>query len=127
MRLLLSGLALFFTLLLPAGAGVSVSLQEDADPFLRKDPALFDIVHKCFEIEYVGWAPNNGQSFTNSTGGPHVLPYGFRAKPKGQDGPYTVLVLIEQNPVGDGVHLTVTPLNKVDPALSPGLNPPSGN
>ena len=131
MRSLLPGLALLFALACafpaPARAGVSVSLQEDGFPFLKKDPALLDFVQKCFEIENVGWAPNNGQSFTNSTGGPRILPYGFRAKPKGQDGPYTVLVLIEQNAVGDGGHLTRTPLNKVDPSLSPGLNTSTGN
>lgn len=127
MRLLLPGLALLFALVLPVQAGVSVSLQEDAFPFLKKDPSLLEFIQKSLEIENVGWAPNNGQSFTNSTGGARVLPYGFRAKPKGQSGPYTILVLLQQNDAGNGVQLIVVPLDKAPASITPGLSGTSGN
>jgi hypothetical protein len=112
-RLLLPGLALLFAVQPLAHAGVSVSFQEDACPFLKNDPGLLDLLQKTMDIEAVGWSPNNGRSFTHLAGD-RTLPYGFRAKPKGQSGAYTVLVLIQQNESGDGVQLTIVPVNKAD-------------
>jgi hypothetical protein len=111
MRLLLPGLALLLCTLLPARAGVSVSLQEDAFPFLKKSPALVEFIQKTLDVEDVGWAQNMGRSFINPTGD-RLLPYGFRAKPKGQSGAYTLLLLIEQNEGGEGVQITLVPVNK---------------
>ena len=94
-----------------ASAGSSVGFIEDATPFLKDDPALLELINKTLDIEDIGWAREGGRTF-NKPEGERVLPYGFRAKPKGQAGPYTVLVLIEQNASGKGVILTIVPLDR---------------
>ena len=95
-----------------AGTGSSVGFLEDATPFLKQNPALLEFINKTLDIEDIGWAREGGRTF-NKPEGDRILPYGFRAKPKGQPGPYTVLVLIEQNEdPTKGVILTVVPLDR---------------
>ncbi|MDE1171857.1 MAG: hypothetical protein PW734_11745 [Verrucomicrobium sp.] len=89
--------------------GGSVGFQEDAVPQLKKAPGLLDFVRKTLEVEDVGWAVNGGRTFTNRQGVP-VLPYGFRAKPKGQHGAYTVLLVIEEDAAHHSVILNIAPV-----------------
>ncbi len=109
--------------LLPARAGVSVSLQEDAFPLLKNSPALVEFIKKTLDVEDVGWAQNMGRSFINPTGD-RVLPYGFRAKPLGQAGAYTLLLLIEQNEGDEGVQITLVPVNKSSDGAPASANAP---
>ena len=105
-------LGLLLSVALPQSAraaGTSVAFLEDAEPFFKNDPALLDYIHKTLDYEPIGWSKDPSRSFNNPVG-ERVLPYGFRAKPKGVPGNYTVLLLIEQNSAGDGVILTITPL-----------------
>ncbi len=96
-----------------ARAGSSVGFIEDATPFLKQNPALLEFINKTLDIEDIGWAREGGRTF-NKPEGDRILPYGFRAKPKGQSGPYTVLVLIEQNDdPSKGVILTIVPLDRM--------------
>ncbi|SDU16189.1 hypothetical protein SAMN05444156_2335 [Verrucomicrobium sp. GAS474] len=90
-------------------AGTSVAFLEDAEPFFKNDPALLDYVKRTLDYEPIGWSKDPSRSFNNPVG-ERVLPYGFRAKPKGVPGNYTVLLLIEQNSTGDGIILTISPL-----------------
>jgi hypothetical protein len=91
-------------------AGSSVGFIEDAVPFLKKDPSLLELITKTLDIEDIGWAREGGRTF-NKPEGDRTLPYGFRAKPKNQPGPYTILVLVEANSSGKGVILTIVPLD----------------
>ncbi len=100
-----------------ARAGSSVGFIEDAVPFLKKDPSLLEFITKTLDIEDIGWAREGGRTF-NKPEGERILPYGFRAKPKGQDGPYTLLVLVEANNGGKGVILTVVPLDRAPEGAS---------
>ncbi|HEY8966450.1 MAG TPA: hypothetical protein VIM58_08400 [Candidatus Methylacidiphilales bacterium] len=90
-----------------AAGGTSVAFLEDAEPQFKNDPALLDYVKKTLDYEPIGWSRFPSRSFNNPVGD-YVLPFGFRAKAKGTPGPYTFLLIIEQN--GNNVSVTVSSL-----------------
>ncbi len=109
-----------------AAGGTSVAFLEDATPFFKNDPALLDYVQKTLDFEPIGWSRFPSRSFNNPVGD-YVLPFGFRAKPKGSSSDYTVLLLIEQNSAGDGVILTITPLHPHPADGSSSATPPASS
>ena len=74
-------------------AGGSVSFEERAIPLLRTQPALLRFVQQSLDVAPVGDAVRLGKQFGDRVG-ERITPFSFEARPKGADGPFTLLLII---------------------------------
>jgi hypothetical protein len=80
---------------LVARAAGRADFDDDAKPILRMQPGLVQYVETHFDVKDTGQAKYPGDD--DHRPGP---PYIFRARPRGSDGPYTLLLLIQPGPPG---------------------------
>ena len=107
--------ALFFSIA-SARAGGSISFQDDAIPLLRRQPALLQFVQQTLDISPTGWGLRLGHDFGDRVG-TRVPPFRFEARPKGQKGPYTLLLIINDPDTGfvDGKDTSTTSYLEIHP------------
>jgi hypothetical protein len=114
-------LPLVVLLALPAAARADQNpdFDDDAKPILRLQPGLLEYVEARFEVKDTGTAKYPGDD--NRRPRP---PFMFRAKARGESGPYHLMLLIQPGPVNhilnvvdmNRVHLDVPPPAAPQPA-----------
>ena len=100
-------------------AGGSVGFEDQAVPLLRREPELLRFVRDSLEVARVGGAVRLGKDFGERVG-ERITPFTFEARPKGSDGPYTLLLIIN-SPEGlsggnstNTVSIEIRPLPKTE-------------
>lgn len=99
-----------------AFAGGSVSFEEAALPLLRTQPHLLRFIQQSLDVAPVGEGVRLGLN-EGEQAGKRITPFQFEARPKGTNGPYTLILMIH-SPEGmnitnsDTVSIEIRPLQK---------------
>jgi hypothetical protein len=122
-------LPLLLLLALPvvARADRNPDFDDDAKPILRQQPGLLEFVEANFKVKDTGTAQYPG----DDTRRPQP-PFMFQAKPRGEHGPYHLMLLIQPGPANhilnvvdmNHVHLNQPIPVETQPAPGPQSTPP---
>jgi hypothetical protein len=93
MRSLCQSIVIILILGTRALAGGSISFEENAVPLLRTEPELLRFVRQSLDVARVGDGVRLGRGFGDRQGS-RVTPFTFEARPKGTNGPFTLLLII---------------------------------
>jgi hypothetical protein len=88
----------FYSIASLALAGGSLR-QSDLDPILGKLASEWTKLNAAYDITEIGWGVRIGSRVNEHLGGMRILPFSFRARPKGSRGDFTVVITI----TGDNV------------------------
>jgi len=96
-------------LVVSAYAEGSITFADDALPVLRREPELLKFVQQSLDVAPGGWGVRLGRDFGADVG-KRIPPFSFEARPKGQKGPYTLLLVINDPETGmvSGDHSSTT-------------------